>query len=58
MFFTLQDSKTEKVTDLTVNVSEYVDEANLQTFERFVNLFVFIEGNMLQNLLYNRMQLL
>lgn len=30
---------TEKVTDLTVTVSEYVDEANLQTFERFVNLF-------------------
>lgn len=35
----LQDSTTEKVTDLTVNVSEYVEEANLQTYERFVNLF-------------------
>ncbi|KTG33909.1 hypothetical protein cypCar_00004515 [Cyprinus carpio] len=28
------DSKTEKVTDLTLNISEYVEEANLQTFER------------------------
>lgn len=35
----LQDSTTEKVTDLTINVSEYVEEANLQTYERFVNLF-------------------
>lgn len=33
LIFNLMDSKTEKVTDLTVNVSEYVDEANLQTFE-------------------------
>lgn len=39
LFNLLQDSTTEKVTDLTVNVSEYVDEANMQTFERFVNLF-------------------
>uniref|UniRef100_A0A9J8B550 Proteasome inhibitor PI31 subunit n=1 Tax=Cyprinus carpio carpio TaxID=630221 RepID=A0A9J8B550_CYPCA len=33
LIFNLMDSTTEKVTDLTVNVSEYVDEANLQTFE-------------------------
>ncbi|KAI2663869.1 Proteasome inhibitor PI31 subunit [Labeo rohita] len=34
LIFNLMDSMTEKVTDLTVTVSEYVDEANLQTFER------------------------
>ncbi|XP_051997005.1 proteasome inhibitor PI31 subunit-like [Xyrauchen texanus] len=33
LIFNLMDSTTEKVTDLTVNISDYVDEANLQTFE-------------------------
>lgn len=33
LIFNLMDSTTEKVTDLTINVSEYVDEANMQTFE-------------------------
>ncbi|XP_051567815.1 proteasome inhibitor PI31 subunit-like [Myxocyprinus asiaticus] len=33
LIFNLMDSTTEKVTDLTINVSDYVDEANLQTFE-------------------------
>uniref|UniRef100_A0A8C1QGC2 Proteasome inhibitor PI31 subunit n=1 Tax=Cyprinus carpio TaxID=7962 RepID=A0A8C1QGC2_CYPCA len=33
LIFNLMDSKTEKVTDLTLNISEYVEEANLQTFE-------------------------
>ncbi|KAA0713511.1 Proteasome inhibitor PI31 subunit [Triplophysa tibetana] len=33
LIFNLMDSKTEKVTDLTVNVNEYIAEGNLQTFE-------------------------
>ncbi|ROL50623.1 Proteasome inhibitor PI31 subunit [Anabarilius grahami] len=33
LIFNLMDSTTEKVTDLTINVSEYVEEANLQTYE-------------------------
>ncbi|XP_026860801.1 proteasome inhibitor PI31 subunit [Electrophorus electricus] len=33
LIFNLMDPATDKVTDLTVNVSDYVDEANLQTFE-------------------------
>lgn len=33
LIFNLMDSATDKVTDLTVNVSDYVNEANLQSFE-------------------------
>ncbi|KAK3557154.1 hypothetical protein QTP70_024719 [Hemibagrus guttatus] len=33
LMFNLMDSATDKVTDLTVNVSDYVNEANLQSFE-------------------------
>ncbi|KTG02074.1 hypothetical protein cypCar_00008620 [Cyprinus carpio] len=44
LIFNLMDSTTEKVTDLTVNVSEYVDEANLQTFERPDPLAPFAAG--------------
>ncbi|TSZ54742.1 Proteasome inhibitor PI31 subunit [Bagarius yarrelli] len=33
LIFNLMDSATDKVTDLTVNVGDYVNEANLQSFE-------------------------
>ncbi|TRY77733.1 hypothetical protein DNTS_027899 [Danionella cerebrum] len=33
LIFNLMDSTTEKVSDLTVSISEYVDEASLHTFE-------------------------
>ncbi|XP_076869925.1 proteasome inhibitor PI31 subunit [Brachyhypopomus gauderio] len=33
LIFNLMDPATDKVTDLTVTVSDYVDEANLQIFE-------------------------
>ncbi|KAM9483770.1 proteasome inhibitor PI31 subunit-like [Clarias gariepinus] len=33
LIFNLMDSATEKVTDLTVNVSDYINESNLQSFE-------------------------
>ncbi|XP_066520565.1 proteasome inhibitor PI31 subunit [Hoplias malabaricus] len=33
LIFNLMNSATDKVTDLTVNVSDYVDETKLQTFE-------------------------
>ncbi|KAI4902867.1 hypothetical protein NFI96_020693 [Prochilodus magdalenae] len=33
LIFNLMDSATDKVTDLTVSVSDYVDEASLQSFE-------------------------
>ncbi|KAF5899345.1 regulating synaptic membrane exocytosis protein 4, partial [Clarias magur] len=33
LIFNLMDSATGKVTDLTVNVSDYVNESNLQSFE-------------------------
>ncbi|XP_027002075.1 proteasome inhibitor PI31 subunit [Tachysurus fulvidraco] len=33
LIFNLMDSASDKVTDLTINVSDYVNEANLQSFE-------------------------
>ncbi|KAF7711362.1 proteasome inhibitor PI31 subunit [Silurus meridionalis] len=33
LIFNLMDSATDKVTDMTVNVSDYVNEASLQSFE-------------------------
>lgn len=43
VFFLWQDSTTDKVTDMTMNISDYINEANLQSFERLVtfNLFMF-----------------
>lgn len=38
LFLNFQDSATDKVTDLTVNVSDYVNETNLHSFERLVTL--------------------
>uniref|UniRef100_A0A674AZQ5 Uncharacterized protein n=1 Tax=Salmo trutta TaxID=8032 RepID=A0A674AZQ5_SALTR len=37
LIFNLMDSTTEQVSDLTVNVSDYVDAEHLQAFERLVN---------------------
>ncbi|KAI4892168.1 hypothetical protein NFI96_016422 [Prochilodus magdalenae] len=36
LIFNLMDSATDKVTDLTVSVSDYVDETSLQSFDRSV----------------------
>lgn len=38
VIFYCQDSATEQVSDLTMDVSDYVDADHLQTFERLVNM--------------------